>query len=322
MSKEEFEKLTDAYLTGKASSKEEELVDAFFEAQEKKHSIVPSKTSEEMWTAVEQRVNQNWHINADKIEAKKQSNPWLISLAVAASVSVLIMLFYFQQKPEVITVKNLTAHAHNGQKSIITLGDGTRVYLNSGSTLTYPEVFEASIRNVVLTGEAFFEVMRDEKRPFIVRTGSIDTKVLGTSFNVSAYADEPVSIAVATGKVQVKETNQKDSVLLTPNYQATFNNEKLNWETNTVDINKVVAWKNQTLNFDGVSLAEVAKELERWYNVSITFENDNIKKCIIHGQYKDQSLQSVLKSIQYMYQIDFKFKSQSKVELYGKGCSK
>lgn len=322
MSKEDFEKLTDAYLTGKASSKEEELVDAFFEAQEKKHSIVPPKTSEDMWAAVEQGVTKNWRINAEEIHSKKQSNRWLISLAVAASVSALILFFYFKQAPDVNDVKTLTARVYNGQKSIITLGDGTRVYLNSGSTLTYPEVFEPSIRNVVLTGEAFFEVMRDEKRPFVVKTGSIDTRVLGTSFNVSAYMDEPVSIAVATGKVQVKETNNKDSLLLTPNYQATFRNEKQNWETTSVDINKVIAWKNQTLNFDGVSLAEVAKDLERWYNVSVTFENDNIKNCIIHGQYKDQSLQSVLKSIQYMYQIDFKFKTQSKIELYGKGCSK
>ena len=219
----------------------------------------------------------------------------------------------------------LISESPKGQKSLLTLADGSRIYLNSASSISYPETFKADEREVVLSGEAFFEVTKDEKRPFIVRSGNITTRVLGTSFNVQAFNGKDIHVTVASGTVQVESNKNPvgkafDYVILSPNEQVVYN-AGTGLVTKTVDSARFMAWKNQTLYFENSALEEVATQLERWYNVSIGFNNEKIKYCRITGQYKDMDVRSVLKSIQYMYRIDYVFSDQNNIMLSGKGCN-
>ena len=333
MTREEFNKLIDKYLSGKASPEEERLIDDFFSVQERKQTLQHYRLSEEMWASIEKHIKPlpgSTSVNSEtspsgrdkKFLIRKILVPLIFSITLGVAGAVLYLNDGFTRNTSMPWV---TSESPKGQKSIITLADGSSIYLNSASSISYPETFEADKREIWLSGEAFFEVTKDEKRPFIVRSGNLVTRVLGTSFNVQAFEGQDIHVTVATGKVQVEtkkdpESKDVDYVILVSNQQAVYN-PQTGLVTKTVDINQFLAWKNHTLYFDNNTLEEVATRLERWYNVSIEFENEKIKYCRINGQYKDMNLNSVLKSIQYMYQIDYKFSNQNNIKLYGKGCN-
>lgn len=327
MTKEEFSRIIDRYLAGEATLAERNLVDDFFNAQEPKKLLENATLSDEMWRAVEARLHK---AGSPAVNVRRRNKR---AYVVVSTVIVLLLsaglFYYYQRQADNVSPTMITRASAYGQKLIVTLTDSSKVYLNSGSSISYPPVFAPGVREVVLNGEAFFEVKRDTSRPFIVRSGNVTTKVLGTSFNVQAFAGQPISVTVATGKVQVealhpsKESDDKvveERVILRPLEQATLHDDGL--ITTEVDTAKFLAWKNNILRFDDASIADVAHELERWYNIQIAIENDRILNCRINGQFKDQSLVSVLKSIHYMYNIDFKYTNQTQIILYGKGCTK
>lgn len=159
----------------------------------------------------------------------------------------------------------------------VVLSDGTRVWLNSETQLKFPVAFVANDRVVELTGEAYFEVAHDSKRPFIVKTlESAAIKVYGTSFNINAYADnDNVAVTLSEGRVSVsKEKN--DEVFLQPEQQAIITQEHI--AVSNVDVSSFTGWKDGLLMFDNLSMEEIAKLLSRWYDVEFEFENDNVKQ--------------------------------------------
>lgn len=327
MTKEEFEVLISKYLSGKASAAEERLMEDFFASQEKKHAREHDIISEAMWTSITERIHYKDPKRKNKIHLSGR-RAWVAVSAVlvmAVTFAVVYQRGFFSAPAK--TQQWITLDSPNGQKSIITLADGSRIFLNAGSTIRYPEVFLPEKREVKLSGEAFFEITPNPKQPFMVTAGNVTTKVLGTSFNVQAFPDKQISVTVATGRVEVEATGEaqdsteRDRVILKPNDQAIYSPDHNGIMVNEVNIEKYLAWKDNTLFFENASIGEVAKTLERWYNATITFDNDRIKNCRISGKYKDQSLESVLKSIQYMYHVDFKFSFPNKVSLNGKDCN-
>ncbi len=320
MTKEEFNNIIDRYLSGEASPDEKRLVDHFFKSQRSKQPFRDTSISEEMWAAIEKRVHT-------RARPKNPARMIMAILSIVVLFSVCLALFYHNKNTPAESVPWVTKEAAYGQKSVVALTDGSKVFLNSGSSISYPIKFLPEVREIVLEGEAFFEVEKDAARPFVVRTGEITTKVLGTSFNIQAFRGKQISVTVASGKVEVAAESDSalpggkvKRVVLNPMQQAVFKDEELT--TTDVDLTKFLAWKNNTLRFDDASIADVATELERWYNVDIEFENDKILNCRINGQFKDQSLVSVLKSIQYMYNINYRNSTQNQIILYGKGCKK
>jgi len=328
MTREEFNKLIDLYLSGQASPAEEKLINDFFDAQENKQTFSHYKLSEEMWASIEQSMRSRDQLaagkqqrvsnNARSFATRKVLIPLFVILAIGAG-------FYFQATMSANSSRPwVTSESPKGQKSLIALADGSRVFLNSASSISYPETFDPTTREVKLIGEAFFEIARDEKKPFIVRSGDVVTRVLGTSFNIEAFEGESTRITVATGKVQVEvrpdsASNHPNRVKLIPGEQVVYHNKQV-LISRSVDMEQVLAWKNQTLYFDNTTLEEVAEDLERWYNATIEFDNERIKNCRINGQYKEMDLRSVLESIRYMYPVTYKFSDQNHVVLYGKGC--
>ncbi|HTE34473.1 MAG TPA: FecR domain-containing protein [Chryseolinea sp.] len=317
MTTEEINSIIDRYLNGEASPSEKRLIDTFVNTLEKKQTGNRTIASEEMWAAIEDRLE------APRRSKRKRS---YALMALGLFLFMTAGLFYYYKINLDKQVEWITKDAPFGQKSIITLTDGSKVFLNSGSSVSFPKEFSAELREIRLTGEAFFEVVRNPLQPFHVHTGNVTTKVLGTSFNVQAFDNEDISITVATGKVQVvasipNDKSAEDDVseaILNPMEQGVFKGHK--WITSQVELPRFLAWKNNTLRFEDAAMSQVAGALERWYNVQIEFENEQIKGCMINGQFKDQSLKNVLNSIRYMYNIDYRQLTQNQIILYGKGC--
>lgn len=233
-------------------------------------------------------------------------------------------LFYQVNLPDGnITLTEYTTR--KGQKSRITLSDGSVVHLNADSKLTFPERFNGSTREVILEGEAFFEVTRKENMPFIVRTGDITTTVLGTTFNINTYQQDNLSVAVATGKVLVTRKsnelalNASDSLLLIPNQIAHYDPTSGQLERKTTDIRHLIAWKDKVLVFQDKNLDQAIEILERWYGTEITAVN-GLEDCFVSGEFnKSPSLQTVLEALKFVHKIDYKFTSKG-VMIEGKNC--
>jgi len=169
-----------------------------------------------------------------------------------------------------------------GQRSKFTLPDSSVVYLGAESQLKFPKKFGPGNREIFLTGEAFFEITKDRKHPFIIHTGSVQTKVLGTSFKINAFEGKNLTVSVATGKVSVaRKIAGTDSLqplaLLTPGQQVNWNPHTQTAAVNQVEAEGVRDWKDGTLTFVAAPVGEIAEHLERWHNVKINFRDSRIK---------------------------------------------
>jgi ferric-dicitrate binding protein FerR (iron transport regulator) len=160
----------------------------------------------------------------------------------------------------------------------LTLADGTQVWLNAESRLEFPDRFNNDTREVRLQGEAYFEVKKDAKRPFIVHSDYLTTRVLGTSFNVRAYSARDAAVTLVTGRVKVNagETAQ----VLKPGQQASLT--KLQLTVKDVDTYPVTQWKEGFFYFDNQTLFSIMQELARWYNVNVSFDDTNKMNVRLH----------------------------------------
>lgn len=186
------------------------------------------------------------------------------------------------KKGELVAVNTMTTP--KGGQYQLTLADGTRVWLNAASSITYPTVFTGRTREVRITGEAYFEVTRNPKQPFVVKTPKENITVVGTQFNVSTYPDEPASkISLLEGAVKVNQA------LLRPG-QA-FTNGKI-IETNT---QQDVAWKNGAFSFNNVTIEQMMRQISRWYDVEIVYEGKPRQKTFVGEMGRNLRLQQVRK---------------------------
>lgn len=191
----------------------------------------------------------------------------------------------------------------------LVLSDGTRIWLNSESKLEYPVAFGNGERKVRLDGEAFFEVARDESRPFYVVVGDVQTRVLGTSFNIKAYADESnVLTTLFTGRVEVASLKgEGQKVVLQPGRQAAWNKQTGEMETAEVDLERVGAWKEGMFYFDGENIAAVTRQIERWYDVHFVYQLAGIENYTFNGYFdRNEPLETLLEEFSYMGNLKFK----------------
>ena len=182
------------------------------------------------------------------------------------------------------------------------LSDGTRVWLNSESELEYPVLFGKGKRVVKLTGEAFFEVTKDASRPFIVETNDIRTRVLGTSFNIKAYQNEPaIATTLFTGKVEVALlTDTLRRVVLVPGKQADLNLQTNHLSVGEVNLEHVIAWKEGMFMFNKENIEVVTRQIERWYGVKFIYEAGCHKYYTFNGYLsKDESLKTILDALTF-----------------------
>lgn len=258
--------------------------------------------------------------NQYTLPSTNTTHNWSGGLKIAASLLLIFALsfiFYISpteknthklhQAEEVFSIIKSTP---KGNKKIFSLPDGSTVVLNSASTLTYSSNFTQN-RRVILEGEGFFDVVRDEDHPFTVTTGNISTTALGTSFNIRAYGEaSEIQVSLATGKVRVENTQDKNLIEINPGEAVDFSPKNQILNKKQVDISKVLNWKEGILHFDKVPFHQVVLELERWYDVKFSISGKNIVtdyKCT--GTFKkNEYLDNVLNVLSYS--LDFEYKIQ------------
>lgn len=156
----------------------------------------------------------------------------------------------------------------------MTLSDGSKVWLNAGSSITYPVLFIGNERKVSVTGEAYFEVTRNAAKPFYVSMDELKVEVLGTHFNVNAFDDESeIKVTLLEGSVKVTATNQANSSkTIRPGQQAVFTQNNPLETRNSVNLEEVLAWKNNRFYFDNADIKTILLQLSRWYNVEVEYK--------------------------------------------------
>ncbi|MEQ6121278.1 FecR domain-containing protein [Reichenbachiella sp. MALMAid0571] len=214
-------------------------------------------------------------------------------------------------QPDLVTIKEVVKQTGKGEKLTFQLADGSLVKLNSNSKLVFPEFFDSNNRTVKLKGEAFFEVEKDKERPFRIITGDIGTQVLGTSFNVKAYKVETdlITVAVVTGKVSVGSFEGNivyEQILLEPGEMASYDQSEKSFEKSTFRYDEVVGWRDGILSFKDLDIQSIIKIIERWYDVKIVLEKNDIDlDKDFTGKYKNKTLDAVLKGLSFAYEFEY-----------------
>ncbi len=187
-------------------------------------------------------------------------------------------------KPQEVQMKYNHLRIPKGGEYQLTLSDGTKVWLNSDTYLKFPVAFTANERKVYLDGEAYFEVTPNAKSPFLVESKDQTIRVLGTSFNVSAYSEENnVYTTLVTGSVKVCTLFDKD-IELVPGQQSICNLKEAQLTTRPVNVDEIIGWKSGMFVFENQSLAEIMKKLSRWYDFSYHFETAEIERIQFKGK--------------------------------------
>ena len=217
-------------------------------------------------------------------------------------------LLYTEEEDVSKSIKYNTLIIPRGGEFFLQLSDGTKVWLNSETTLRYPVQFIGEERKVELTGEAFFEVARNEKVPFLVESGDQTVKVLGTEFNISSYKENSlISTTLVKGSVEVFIKNKPDKrQTLVPNEQITISKIDGLISKQKVNPYQYIAWKDGRFVFDDQNLCEIMKTLSKWYNVDVVFAREELKNFRFTGNLERYSdFGEVLKKIQKTNEVEF-----------------
>lgn len=247
----------------------------------------------------------------------KRRMVWLRpALKVAASLVFILSIsfvLYEQYRDTPATTETKVANLivkknPKGRKSTISLKDGSKVILNSESSIIYDENFASDTREIELNGEAFFEVAHNPEKPFIVKSGAISTVALGTSFNVCNYADGDLMVILVSGKVRIEQ----DGLLPNPVDNILMPGEKIKYLRSSGTLEKLkyndyedLLWKDGILSFKQSSVEEVVANLERWYGVDIEVVAPSKKKVSYGAVFKDQSLKQVLQAMGFTLNFDY-----------------
>ena len=204
-----------------------------------------------------------------------------------------------------------TLQIPKGGEFKLVLEDGTTIWLNSETELKYPSHFAGNERRVQLSGEAYFEVVSNPQQPFIVSTLQMDTKVLGTSFNVSAYPDENKShTTLIEGSVEINDKENGESVCLKPGEQALLQDRQL--KVVSVNTKLYSQWRKDRFTFSSTNMEEVVRKLSRWYDVEFFFSNSSTKEKQFTGSLpKYSEISQVLNIIEMTTNIKFQIKNKT-----------
>ena len=210
---------------------------------------------------------------------RPHQNPWLVRIAASiillATLAIAINWFVGEQTsvPDSELANSIIKkEAPKGQKLTITLQDGSTIKLNSESYITYPREFSEDVREITLSGEAYFDISPNAEWPFVVKANNVWTKVLGTSFNISSYPDECcVKVALVEGKVEVT-TIDKATVSLSASEMASVSDDQNSIAIEVFDMEKVTAWKDNRIYFVDATFDEIERTLERWYDVEFIYD--------------------------------------------------
>ncbi len=365
MLNEKLAVLITRHLAGEASEEEQsELFELISKHPEQQYFL---DLLENYWRAgdaisPDNETNNDEHFNhilalADEAEPDSEGQPnnsdgitsfrrklyvWAAAAAACAAVAISTYRLSIKQPLPVVTIAHKNEiSAKSGAKSRLTLPDGTKVWLNAESRIIYNNSFNSKSREVELDGEAFFDVVRNPQKPFIVHTSGIDIKVLGTAFNVKSYSKEAtIEATLVRGLIEVikKDEPTGPRVLLQPHEKLIFNKEKTSLKlavpanainrTPSQDIfimpvskslpdsaMKETSWVYNKLIFDGDRFKDLAARMERWFDVKIVFKNDRVMEYRFKGVFENETIEQALNALQLTASFKYKIHDHE-VEIY------
>lgn len=249
-----------------------------------------------------------------------RKNTWWKPLSVAAAVLLLAGAFFiFNQNPG--SVKMLALETLEGEVKEIGLADGSTVWLNENSKLSYPDAMNGEERRVRLKGEAFFDITKNPSKPFIIDTRDAEVKVLGTSFEVRAMDDEVrTEVVVKTGRVSLGKKNDLKPIELTANQKGIYNKEtdqKLSFEVKNMN---AISWQSKTLDFNNATLEKVIVDLEDHFDIKVTLDNQELLKCKFNSIFIDKDKDAVLGTISNVFKMKLVETNEKTYRLTGGEC--
>ncbi|HEY0176986.1 MAG TPA: FecR domain-containing protein [Pedobacter sp.] len=250
-------------------------------------------------------------IKDDEAEQPGEEKSYKRWYAIAASITglfVISALIYTNKLLHSNHPQYLAQSTKTGQKRTIYLEDGTAVHLAPQSTIIYPIKFSAAKRTLTLDGEAYFEVSKNPHRPFIVHTRTLNVQVLGTHFNVNSYKSyNSTVVSLLEGKVKVTIIGEDaDEFILKPGQQLTLNHLNHQVYQRSFDTTSATGWMHNILLFKNDRLSDAAEKIDQMYGVKIVFADQATAESRLYASFKNESLESVLKTIQATGNIDYK----------------
>ena len=312
MEEKEFKKLLYKYLEGSLSKEEASLLERFDKKMQSSTRAV--FRSEDHRLQLKKSIQKEF-----KKDKKKFYTPfWRVAVSIAIFISLSVGAYFLFQDVKLTHINYITKNTQWGQKSNITLSDGTKIKMNSGSSLIFPERFEGDTREVILKGEAFFDVAKNPKMPFKIVTKDLTTTVLGTSFNINAYdTSDTITVTGVTGKVEV-QSEQQDKITLIPSQQAIYSKYKMKIAIRQVDVVKYMEWKDGIIRFEDIALGEAMKKLEKWFNVSIDIQDKALGQCRFSGKFNNERLNTILRSlINLKSELKYEYIAKNKIQIKG-----
>jgi len=318
----EIEALLPGYLSGDVSDQDRAMIENWrSEAPENEALYSESLKAWEALTLLNEMEQFNSFEALKKVNSKilqpKSGNLWIMFQRVAAILMLPLLVYSgfitIKNQPKNIPQEQVMMQKISSRQGMVTqfaLADGTKVWLNSGSELQFPNRFNSNKREVILKGEAFFEVTRNEKQPFSVNANELKVEVLGTSFNVVSFDDDAQSeVVLVTGKVAL--SSEKGQIVkeygnMIPGQRAIYQKEEQKVITEAVDVEKYIAWRDGNLIFQDDSMEDVVKKLSRWFNVEITINDPEINNYIYKATFRNENLVQVLNLLKLSAPIDYR----------------
>lgn len=320
-----------------------EIITEQWNQSHQKDNTTLGKSFEKIWDVIQTNELQQLTAvtgHSPSIEPAKYRTHKLIWLSVAAATFIGLVFFSINtltgdDTPKVAFITPNEISTKYGSKTKLLLPDSTQVWLNSGSKLTYNNDFGKTLREVKLSGEAYFDVVKNPIKPFIIHTEKMDIKVLGTAFNVKCYPGEKqVETSLIHGSIEVTlKSRQSEKIMLKPNEKLILTDDNYNRSSNNknqvagknntapepqalVSIipvthnhadNDIIetAWLNNKLVFNKETFEELALRMERWYGVSIAFNDDRLRDNRITGTFENETVQQALKALQYTTRFNY-----------------
>lgn len=265
------------------------------------------------WAAIQQHISKNE--NEAIVPQKKIIK--LVWLKIVAAIAIIfsISLLYFNFQGHERNEETVYSEIYNpkGQKRLVTMPDGSNIYLNGDSKIKYAQNFNTKKRIVYLEGEAFFDVQHRKNQPFIVYTGKVSTTVLGTSFNINSYkSSKNLSITVQNGKVGVvvKNGREKRVQFLYPNQQLNISTDDLAITRKNVDATEIDSWREYKMVFYDKPLSEIIQVIEREYDIDISIERESLKDIKLTTKFDKSSVRQIMDVVALL--------SNSKYKIYEK----
>lgn len=293
-------KLLDKYHKNECNYEEIEIIERFF-SKLQENCIDPETVKKDLY--LKNKIYQNIQ---QKITLKRKRSKWINSASAAAAIliGVLVLTQFWNKTPDATIV---VVEAKFGEQLQVTLSDASIVHLNSGSSLSYPDSFEnLESRTVKLKGEGFFEITKNPEKPFIVESGAIRTKVLGTKFVVNTFKTDLPEVIVTEGKVNVTVAGRNTTTInILPNEKVVYDLSANNFIKTKVLSENYAAWIHGDVVFNDSNIKDIGEKLERRFNIKVVLDPGTTMDCLLSGKYSGDRLTELLESIHFVNGLEY-----------------